>query len=268
MSVAPAGLSGKPDNAPPMAADVVTEDRLLGGRVALVQPTHGYRVGIDPVLLAAAVPAKSGDRVLDLGAGAGAAALCLAARISGVAVVGLEADRELVRLACAGAERSTLADRVLFCTGDIMDAPLILKPKSFDHVMANPPFLAKGAGRLPENPGKAAATVESHAALEDWIRIAAVMVRPGGTVTLIHRADRLDAVLSSLAGRLGAVTIYPLWPHPSRPAKRVLIAARNGSAAPLRLLPGLVLHENGAFSAKADAVLRHAHQISLADSRC
>ncbi len=248
----------------PTVANAVTEDRLLGGRVAVVQPTRGYRVGIDPVLLAAAIPAASGDRVLDLGSGAGAAALCLAARVAGVTVVGLEADSELVDLATAGAERSILGDRVFFHTGDIRNAPLILKSKSFDHVMANPPFLTKGRGRLPENPGKAAATVEAGAALDDWIRIAVLMLRPGGTMTLIHRADRLDAILSSLAGRLGAITIYPLWSHRSRPAKRVLIAARDGSAAPLRLLPGLVLHEKGAFSAEADAVLRHAHQISLA----
>ncbi len=251
-----------------MVAEAITEDRLLGGRVALVQPSHGYRAGIDPVLLAAAIPATAKDRVLDLGAGAGAAALCLAARIPGTAIIGLEADPGLVRLANAGAERSILGDRVLFCAGDIIDASVILKPKSFDHVMANPPFLTRGAGRLPANAGKAAATVETHAVLDDWIRVAATMVRPGGTVTLIHRADRLDAILSSLAGRLGAVTVYPLWPHPSRPAKRILVSARSGSAAPMRLLPGLVLHWNGAFSAEADAVLRHAHPISLASPWC
>lgn len=248
--------------------NAVTEDRLLGGRVQLIQPTRGYRVGIDPVLLAAAVPAAPGDRVLDLGAGAGAAALCLAARVAGVAVVGLEADPELVRLATVGAERSNLGSRILYCAGDIMDACLVLKPRSYDHVMANPPFIAMGAGRLPEHAGKATATVESGAALDDWIRVAAVMVRQGGTVTLVHRADRLDAVLSSLEGRLGAVTIYPLWPDASRPAKRVIVAARKGSAAPLRLLQGLVLHAEGAFTAEADAVLRHAQRLPLADSQC
>lgn len=246
----------------------LTEDRLLGGRVQLIQPTRGYRVGIDPVLLAAAVPAAPGERVLDLGAGAGAAALCLAARVADVAVVGLETDPGMIRLASAGAERSKLGSRVLYCAGDILDAPVVLKPRSYDHVMANPPFIASGAGRPPEHAGKAAATVEGGAALDDWIRVAAVMVRDGGTVTLIHRADRLDAVLASLAGRLGQITIYPLWPDASRPAKRVIVVARKGSGAPLRLLRGLVLHAEGAFTAEAEAVLRHAQHLPLADSRC
>lgn len=248
--------------------NAVTEDRLLGGRVQLIQPTRGYRAGIDPVFLAAAVPAAHGDRVLDLGAGAGAATLCLAARVPGVTVVGLEEDPELVRLASAGAERSNLGSHVVHCAGDIMDAPRILKPSSYDHVMANPPFIAMGAGRLPEHAGKAAATVESGATLDDWIRIAAIMVRQGGTVTLIHRADRLNAILSSLTGRLGEITVYPLWPDASRPAKRVIVAARKGSAAPLRLLRGLVLHAERAFTAEAEAVLRHAQRLPLLDFQC
>jgi tRNA1(Val) A37 N6-methylase TrmN6 len=249
-----------PDNA-------VTEDRLLGGRVHLIQPARGYRAGIDPVLLAAAVPATPGDRVLDLGAGAGAAALCLAARVAGVLVVGLEADAALMCLARAGAERSGLGDRTVFHAADIRNATRILSPETYDHVMANPPFMAMGTGRMPPDAGKAAATVESGATLGDWIRVAATMVRHGGTVTVIHRGDRLDAVLASLAGRLGAITIYPLWPDRSRPAKRVIVAARKGSAAPLRLLRGLVLHAEGAFTAEADAVLRHARPLPLATPR-
>jgi tRNA1(Val) A37 N6-methylase TrmN6 len=246
----------------------LTENRLLGGRIQLIQPRRGYRAGIEPVLLAAAVPAMAGERVLDLGAGVGAAALCLAARVPGVSIGGLEADPELVRFALTGAERSHLGDRVLFTVGDIMNASRDLVPESYDHVMANPPFIVEGTGRVPEHPGKAAATIESGATLDDWIRVAATMVRRGGTVTVIHRADRLDAALSSLAaGRLGAITVCPLWPRASQPAKRIIVAARKGSAAPLRLLPGLVLHENGAFSAEADAVLRHAKALPVADAK-
>jgi tRNA1(Val) A37 N6-methylase TrmN6 len=245
----------------------LTENRLLGGRIQLIQPRRGYRVGIEPVLLAAAVPATAGERVLDLGAGVGAAALCLAARVPDVTVGGLEADPKLVRFAVAGAERSHLGDRILFTVGDIMNASRDLVPESYDHVMANPPFIVQGTGRVPKHPGKAAATVESGATLDDWVRVAAVMVRRGGTVTVIHRADRLDAALSSLVGRLGAITVYPLWPTALQPAKRIIVAARKGSAAPLQLLPGLVLHENGAFSAEADAVLRHAKALPVAGAK-
>ena len=67
-----------------------TEDALLGGRVRLLQLRRGYRVAVDSVLLAASVEASAGARILDLGCGTGAVALCLAARVPGVTVVGLE----------------------------------------------------------------------------------------------------------------------------------------------------------------------------------
>lgn len=246
-------------------SDAVTYDRLLNGRVQLIQPACGYRAGIDPVLLAAAVPARAGERVLDLGAGVGAASLCLAARVPGVSVAGLEIDLELVRLAVAGAQLTQVDDRIVFYAGDVMSAPRLLEPESYDHVMTNPPFMVSGKGRRPASAGKAAATIETGAVLDDWLRAAAAMVRPGGAVTIIHRADRLDAMLAALAKRFGAMVIYPLWPAMSRPAKRVIVSARKGSAAPLRLLPGLVLHANGLYTKEAEAVLRHAKELLLAD---
>ena len=250
--------------------DGLTEDRLLGGRVRLTQPAAGYRAGIDPVFLAAAVPARAGERVLDVGSGAGAAALCLAARVAEAAVTGIEADRALVRLATANAEATGVGERVRFFTGDLLAPPVRLAPASFDHVMANPPFIPEGAGRAPPNPGKAAATVEDNAGLGDWLRFCLLMAAPAGTVTLIHRADRLDAILGALAGRLGGVVVFPLWPGGTgrKAAKRVIVTGRKGSRAPLGLVPGLVLHQpGGAFTDEAEAVLRHAGGVHLHETR-
>jgi len=250
--------------------DELTEDRLLGGRVRLSQPTTGYRAGIDPVFLAAAVPAKAGERVLDVGAGAGAAALCLAARVANTSVSGVEADRALVRLANANAGATGIGDRVQFFAGDLLTPPVRLAPASFDHVMANPPFMPEGACRASPDPGKAAATVEHRAGLGDWLRFCLLMAAPTGTVTLIHRADRLDALLEAIAGRLGGVVVFPLWPggEGRKAAKRVIVTGRRGSRAPLSLVPGLVLHQpGGAFTDEAEAVLRHAGALLLDDTR-
>lgn len=249
----------------PAAAPLpVSDDALLGGRVKLLQPVEGYRVAIDPVLLAAAVPAGAGDSVLDLGCGVGAAALCLAVRVPGCRVTGVEVQRELVRLAGENAARNGVADRVAIMAGDIGHPPPRLEPGSFAHVMANPPYVAAEAASPSPLPAKATATVEGGADLAAWVRFALTMARPRGTITFIHRADRLEHLLAQFAGRAGGIVVLPLWPGAGKPAKRVIVHARKDVATPTRLLPGLVLHEaDGRFTAAADAVLRDAKALSL-----
>jgi tRNA1(Val) A37 N6-methylase TrmN6 len=241
-------------------AEGVTEDTLLGGQVHLAQPAGGYRVGIDPVFLAAAVPALPGQSVLEVGSGAGAASLCLAVRVDRAQVTGIEPDRALVSLAADNARATGVADRVRFFVGDLLQPPVRLAPASFDHVLANPPYLVEGSGRPSPDPAKARATVEAGAKLADWIAFCLRMVRNGGTVTLIHRGDRLADLLILVAGRLGDITLWPLWPGGDgiKAAKRIVLRGQKGSAAPLRLLPGIVLHDDqGRFTGAADAVLRH-----------
>ncbi len=242
----------------------LTEDWLLDGRVRLLQPAGGYRVGVDAVLLAAAVAARAGETVLDVGTGVGAAALCLAVRATETAVTGLDTDRSMVRLATANAEANGIGRRARFFTGDLMTPPIRLAPASFDHVMANPPYLAQGSVRGSPHPGKAAATVESTADLDDWVRFCVLMARHKGVVTMIHRADRLVHVLQAFSARLGGIVVFPLWPggKDSKPAKRVIVSGVKGSAAPLSLVPGLTLHRSdGAFTPESDAVLRSGHAL-------
>lgn len=241
-----------------------SDDTLLGGRVLLKQPRTGYRAAIDPVFLAAAVPAGPGDLVLDVGAGAGAAALCLARRVTGCNVRGIEVQRELVRLATENIIANALNGRVEVMIGDLLHPPPRLAPGAFAHVMANPPYLAEGAATAPPDPGKARANLEGEAALVDWVRFAVAMVRPKGSVTFIHRADRLDALLSALAGKVGDIAVFPLWPGVGKPASRIVVRGRKGVASPTRLLPGLVLHEtDGRYTPAADAVLREGAGLVL-----
>jgi tRNA1(Val) A37 N6-methylase TrmN6 len=242
----------------------VTEDRLLGGRVLLRQPAQGYRAAIDPVFLAAAVAAGPQQAVLDVGCGAGAAMLCLAARVPQCRIVGFETRRELVRLAGDNAILNDMAPRVSVMVGDLLQPPPRLSPGAFDHVMANPPHLETGRGPPAATEAKTAATVEGAADLRRWLRFCLMMVRSKGTVTLIHRADRIDALLSEIAGRAGEVVVFPLWPGAGKPASRVLVRARKDIAAPARLAAGLVLHRpDGRFTEEAEAVLREAQPLDL-----
>jgi len=247
----------------------VTEDRILGGRVLLYQPRAGYRAAIDPVLLAAAVPARTGERVLDVGIGTGAAALCLAVRVPGCALVGVDRDPRAVRLARLSAAANGLDGRVTAELGEIPGSAAEGPVRGpFDHVMTNPPFLEPGRGRPSPDAARAAASVEGMADLAGWIRFCRDRLRPRGTLTMVHRADRLDALLGGLRGvRMGGIVVCPLWPGSGPgglPARRVLVRARRDVATPLRLLPGLVLHEpDGRYTAAADSILRDACALDL-----
>jgi tRNA1(Val) A37 N6-methylase TrmN6 len=241
----------------------VSEDRLLGGRVVLRQPIEGYRVAIDPVLLAATVCAGPQDTVLDVGSGVGAASLCLAARVPGCRITGLEKQRDLVRLAADNAGLNDVAGRVAAIAGDLLAPPPRLAPGSYDHVMANPPYLDPAKATLPRG-AKAISHAEGEADLAAWVRFSLAMVRPKGMMTFIHRADRLEALLAQLAGRAGELVLFPLWAGPGKPAKRVLVRARKDVAAPTRLAPGLILHEvDGRYTREAEAILRDAAPLEI-----
>lgn len=244
-----------------------TEDRLLNGRVRLRQPAKGYRAAIDPIFLAAAVPAGHPCSVLDLGCGVGAAALCLLARLPEAEVTGLEAQSELAAVARDNAELNGWAHRFEVVEGDVADRGALAGRASagrgFDEVLCNPPHHAAGMTAAPE-PAKAKATHEVGAALDDWVEAALAHVRHKGAVTFIHRADRLDDLLAGLRGRAGGIVVFPLWPKPGQAARRVLVRARKGVRAPLTLAAGLVLHDDdGRFTAAAEGVLREGRGLAL-----
>lgn len=249
-----------------MTSESTTKDTLLGGRVTLHQPAMGYRVAIDPVLLAAAVPAKPGQMVLDVGAGVGAAALCLAARVGDLRIAGIELDRIMAGLARKNVADNHMAGRIDMMTGNLLRPPARLAAGSFDHVITNPPHGAQGAGTPPPGAAKAAAHVEATADLAAWLDFCLLMARGKGRVTLIHRAGRLAEILGLLHGRLGDIAVMPLWPKAGDAAKRVVISGRKGIKGSLTLHPGLVLHAaDGSFTPAAEHILRDGAAMPFAD---
>jgi tRNA1(Val) A37 N6-methylase TrmN6 len=247
-------------------AMAVTEDRLLDGRVRLRQPARGYRAAVDPVLLAAAVAPSPGEMVVDLGCGAGAALLCLAARLADCRLIGLDADPDIAMLAQANILANGFEGRAAVVAADIRRLPLA--PGSADRVMVNPPFLKAGAARPSPIAERAAANREAAAVLTDWLEAARRLLGPRGWLTLIHRADRLDDVIAGLAPGFGAIAVRPVRPGRGRTATRILVRARKDARSPASLTPDLVLHEpSGAFTPAAEAVLRRAAPIGFDDER-
>jgi tRNA1(Val) A37 N6-methylase TrmN6 len=228
-----------------------------------MQPAHGYRVAIDPVILAAAVKPAPGSRLLDAGCGSGAASLCLAARMTGFEIVGVEINPESAALARKNVFLNAMADRIGIAPVSF-DAYAALNRGRFDHVMTNPPFHAEGRHTPSPEPGKAVAHGERTLTLVDWIGAAADALRPGGTLTLIHRADRLGDIFAALDRKFGAARIFPLWPRAGGEAKRIIVSAIKGRRTMPRLLPGLTLHEaDGGYTDAAQAILRGGAALEL-----
>ena len=234
-----------------------TEDALLAGQVRLKQPRDGFRAAIDSVLLPAAVAAVAGDSVFEIGAGCGAAVLCLARWVDGVKISGIDIQPHLVRLAGDNVRANGFEGRIDIMSGDVAQPlpPRVQGP--FDHVMFNPPYLEAARSRVPDRSDKTAAQIEGEAGLDVWISRAHGLLRHKGVVTLIHRPDRLDDVIRALGGKFGGITVCPLWPRAGVPAKRLIVRARKNVATPFALTAGLVLHaDNGDYTAAAGVVLR------------
>jgi tRNA1(Val) A37 N6-methylase TrmN6 len=237
--------------------DAVTEDRLLDGRVTLRQPARGYRAGLDAALLAAACDASPGERLIEAGCGGGGALLAAAVRRPGVTFVGVERDPAALRLARENISLNELGDRVSVVEGDVAVRFSSLALEPFDAALANPPFFDDPESLRGPAPERRAAWMADDG-LEAWTGFLLKAVREGGTIILIHRADRLADILALLAPKAGSFQVRPVHPFADAPAKRVMVRAVKTGKAPLQLLPALVLHdrEGGKHTGEAEAILR------------
>lgn len=250
-------------------SDIVTDDAFLGGALNVLQPKTGYRAGLDGVLLAASVTAEPGESVLDAGAGVGVVGLAVARRLPQANVSLVERDPLLADLARRNVARNDLGGRVRVVEGDVARplseiVALGVAAESFDHVLANPPFHVQGRGTAASDPIKAGANAMPDGDLDRWLRFLAGMARPGGTATIIHRADALAALLAAFAGRFGGAIVLPIHPRQGETASRVLVRGIKGSRAPLEIRSGLILHDTDhGFRPQVEAILRHGAPLAL-----
>jgi len=242
-------------------------DHILGGRLLLCQPKTGFRAGIEPILLAAAIPNSVSGQVLELGCGVGTAALCYASRVSDSSVIGVEKQSELAKLASDNVFRNHLNDRIRIINEDILCLHETLAPCSFYHVMANPPFVEAERADPKMHPLRWGSHVEGSAKLADWVSVARKLLKPKGTFTVIYDAGRIDDLIALLKAGFGGITIFPLWPsvqEKGQDAKRVLVQARKGVKSPARIAGGMVLHDiNGSFTSAAANILERGAELAF-----
>ncbi len=237
-----------------------TDGHLLGGQVRYAQPAAGFRSGIEPVLLAASIPARQSESVLEAGTGAGAALLCLCARVPGLRAAGVEIDAEAAQLAAANAAANGFGG-IGIIAGAIETAAL---PELIDHAFANPPYHAAGGTGSPSDARETAKRAPD-GLIATWIGRLSRCLRGRGTLTLIVSAEMVPASLAAMAVADSPCTvIFPLWPKQGRAAKLVLLRGVRQGRAAMRLMPGLVLHQaDGAFTDAAQAILRDGAALDI-----
>lgn len=220
-----------------------SKNAFLGGQITILQPSKGYRAGLDAVMLSAAVSPKPGQSVVDIGCGVGTVMVCLAHRYPHAKYTGFELQSDLIKLAQETIILNKQKEICQVIQGDIQDQPSQLQSQSFDHVVTNPPYFSKSQSTPSPYETKALSHREQ-IPLSDWLAYCIKILKPRGTLTLIYPTEKLDQVLKGMDDSMGEIKIFPLWPKAGHPSKRVLIQARKQIQAGLQLLPGLILHKD------------------------
>jgi tRNA1(Val) A37 N6-methylase TrmN6 len=246
----------------------VTEDGFLGGQLRLRQLKSGHRAGHDAMLLAAATPARPGDRLADFGAGVGAAGLAVAKRVADVDLVLVEIDATLASLARENAAANAIAAEVIVLDVESAAAAFAaagLRPDSVDAVLMNPPFNDPARHRISPDKARETAHVATTTTLENWIHAARRLLKPKGMLTLIWRADGIAEVLAALERGFGSLQILPVHADATAPAIRVLIRAVKGGRAPTQIQAALLLNdESGVPNKQVQEVLAGKGALPLA----
>jgi tRNA1(Val) A37 N6-methylase TrmN6 len=234
-----------------------TATHLLGERVKVMQPLKGYRIGMDGALLAAACAGLPKVKTaLELGCGVGGALLSLKARCPALTLTGIEREPDYAALAQANI-RLNERTGVEVIEGDIGAGFKSFGLERCDLVFSNPPYFDDPDTLRAPHDAKRPAWIADDG-VEAWLDFAQGAVVDQGHIIFIHRADRLADLLGGLSKKCGSFVVRPIQPFVDKDAKRVMVRAQRLGKAPLRLLPPLILHDDGMrkHTPEVEAILR------------
>ncbi len=222
----------------------------------MIQPCRGYRFSVDAILLARFVTVRAGDRVLELGAGCGVIATILAALSKPKEIVAVELQPALAKLIAENAAANH-AHITAICADLRNRAIPGVAARSFDLIIANPPYRRMLSGRASPDPERRAARSETSGTLDDFVAAAARYARAGARVAMVFTADRsIDLIASLRAHALEPKRIRFVHPRRDRPASTILIEARKGGGVEATIEPPLVMYDRpGVYSAEANRIL-------------
>lgn len=247
---------------------MTTQDAFLGGRLMIEQPRSGYRAGLDPVLLAASIPAKTGQSILELGCGVGTALCCLAARIPQLRLWGIERQKQLAQLARDNLVRNAVEGSIV--EADLQSPPDILRAQSFDHILANPPFFDRTQGTRAHEATKESGRGQD-TPLQLWVDFASKRLVPQGFAHFLINAAQLPELLSAVHAGPFAAQAWPIAARAQRPAKTVIVRLRKGGKTPFSLNAPIILHRGEAhagdtapkYHPQIEEVLRHGAALMM-----
>ena len=220
-----------------------TKDAFLGGRIQVLQPKVGFRSSMEAVFLAASVPAMKNQTILELGCGAGVVLMCLNHRVPNLSLYGVEIQKKYADLAQINLDQNS---NVRTYHSDIQDLPLEIKNKNFDHIITNPPFYKKNAGTRSAILDKDL-SLREQLNLNEWVKISAKRLRPGGMFTIIVGTERLPDIINEAINYFGNIRVKPISSRINESSNRVIIQMTKGVNGVFSLQSPLIVHKDMAM---------------------
>jgi tRNA1(Val) A37 N6-methylase TrmN6 len=223
-----------------------TEDRILGGHIKLMQPRKGYRVAIDPVILAYFVNVKPLQEILDVGCGVGTISLILKKKEKFAKITAIDVDEEMCLLFQQNYQMNLLDIEIKNVGIEHIQKDVSMKNKLFDHVVTNPPFFEQKSSRISES--KKLSNFET-ISLVNWISYCINQLKSNGIFSIIHNASRIDDILYALRNVAGSVSITPIFPKRNCEANRIVVQAKKFSRSAIKICAGVIVHnDDGSYS--------------------
>jgi len=242
-----------------------TKNKFLGGRLKIYQQKKGFRAGHDSVILASSIPAKRGDKCLELGVGTGVVSLCLLSRVEDLKIVGIDNDQDVLSLAKENSIINNFQDKLVLIKGDLnkgLKESSKLQRQSFDHIYSNPPYYIEDEIIFPLNEGKRNAYEGNSDTFKVWLKIALTLVKSKGSITFINHIKNLPKMLNLFTSSMGDIKITPIFSDIKKPAYRFLISGVRDSKKPLKFTKGLVLNnKDGKNTKKIENILRFGKSL-------